>query len=280
MDFEKAVEILELEKNFTPEQVKQNYHRLSLKHHPDKGGNPDDFVKITQAYEILTKPKQQQPELKTSTINLNDIFRSFISPNLHKFKIFTKDNSFFGATKKEITVTITPKQFLEGTVKEIEQPYKLSCGCDPHFCDRCRGFSLQTCKMCNGLGVLYCGNCINGFTSHTRKIKIVIEKNSLKTIYFENLIIQVELEKNQELFYFVKDNRLYYRYQITLKESLVGFEKTFKDPFDITHKITSNNIIKQNDGYFISDNFFLLFDIIYPKKLKRSVMKQLKQIDF
>ena len=277
MNFDKAKEILELSDNFTPEQIKQNYHRLSLKFHPDKGGNPEDFVQLTEAYSFITQ--EQTPETtKTNTINLNDIFRTFISPNLNKFKFFTKESSFFGF-KKEISVCVSPKEFLEGSVKEIEQSYKKQCGCEPQFCDKCRGFSLH-CNKCNGSGILFCGKCVNGFITHTKKMKIEIPKNSLKSISLENSIICIELEKGKKKNYFVKDDKLYYRYPISLKESLVGFEKTFKDPFGVYHTIKSDNIIKQNDGYFILQNLFLLFDIIYPVKLSKSVMKQLKQIEF
>ena len=185
-----------------------------------------------------------------------------------------KVKSFFGF-KKEITVDITAKEFLEGTVKEVEELYKLNCGCDPQFCDRCRGFTFNDCNKCNGTGITFCGRCVSGFTTHTRKIRVNI--TSLKSIVLENLIIHVQLKEKK---YFVKDDKLYYNYNITLKDSLIGFEKTFKDPFDFEHTITSNSIIKQNDGYFISKKVFLLFNVVYPKKLSKSVIKQLKQIDF
>ena len=34
-------------------EIKAAYRRLSLKHHPDKGGDPSMFKQITQAYEVL-----------------------------------------------------------------------------------------------------------------------------------------------------------------------------------------------------------------------------------
>jgi hypothetical protein len=76
MNLESAKEILELDSNFTPEQVKQNYHRLSLKHHPDKGGDSNDFIKITKAYEFITQEKVTRP---ANVINLNEIFNAFIN---------------------------------------------------------------------------------------------------------------------------------------------------------------------------------------------------------
>jgi hypothetical protein len=37
--------------------VKKNYRKLSLKHHPDKGGNPDTFRILNRAQRVLLDPK-------------------------------------------------------------------------------------------------------------------------------------------------------------------------------------------------------------------------------
>jgi len=272
MNFNKAKHILELGNSYTPEQVKQNYHRLSLKFHPDKGGDSEDFVELTNAYNFITNEQPDVPK-----INLNHIFQTFVkmpfvTSNIHKV------NSFFGF-KKEINVKITPREFLEGTTKEIEEPYKVKCGCEPQFCDRCRGFSLHNCQKCNGSGITFCGTCINGYITHTKIMFVSIPKNSLKNISLENIVVCLELDSTKKN-YFVKDEKLYYRYKISLKESLVGFEKTFKDPFGFEHTIKSNGIIRQNDGYFISSGIYLVFEVVYPKKLNNCVIKQLKSMEF
>jgi serine/threonine-protein phosphatase 6 regulatory ankyrin repeat subunit B len=52
-----ALEILGLENITNPskEVIKKAYRKLSLKHHPDKGGNAEKFAEISKAYEELTK---------------------------------------------------------------------------------------------------------------------------------------------------------------------------------------------------------------------------------
>ena len=46
--------ILEIERTSTPEQIKTAYRKLARKHHPDKGGDPEKFKKISEAYSILS----------------------------------------------------------------------------------------------------------------------------------------------------------------------------------------------------------------------------------
>lgn len=47
---------LGISKDATPEEIKKAYRRLASKHHPDKGGDADEFRKIQEAYEILIDP--------------------------------------------------------------------------------------------------------------------------------------------------------------------------------------------------------------------------------
>jgi len=48
-------ELLEIdENNFDINSLKKQYHKMCLKHHPDKGGDPEKFKLIQEAYEILS----------------------------------------------------------------------------------------------------------------------------------------------------------------------------------------------------------------------------------
>ena len=48
-----ALRTLGLSKGATPEQIKKAYKRLAREHHPDKGGDSNEFIKIHDAYESL-----------------------------------------------------------------------------------------------------------------------------------------------------------------------------------------------------------------------------------
>lgn len=55
-------DILGVSKDATPDQIKQAYRRLAMKHHPDKGGGSEAEVKfkeINEAYQVLSDPKKK-----------------------------------------------------------------------------------------------------------------------------------------------------------------------------------------------------------------------------
>jgi len=41
-------------------ELNKRYHLLALKHHPDKGGNEDDFKAISRAHDVLADDRKRQ----------------------------------------------------------------------------------------------------------------------------------------------------------------------------------------------------------------------------
>lgn len=50
MTLKEGAQFLGLSTSFTAEEAKTAYRRLSIKYHPDKGGNEEDFKKLVEAY--------------------------------------------------------------------------------------------------------------------------------------------------------------------------------------------------------------------------------------
>ena len=46
VDNQKLYEVLGVEKTADPESIKKKYRKLAIKHHPDKGGDPEKFKEI------------------------------------------------------------------------------------------------------------------------------------------------------------------------------------------------------------------------------------------
>merc|ERR1712164_163319 len=53
VDTTKLYKVLGVEKNASASEIKKAYRKLAVKHHPDKGGDPDTFKEISKAYDIL-----------------------------------------------------------------------------------------------------------------------------------------------------------------------------------------------------------------------------------
>jgi DnaJ-class molecular chaperone len=51
---------LGVNRNSTPDEIKQAYRRLASKNHPDKGGDTATFQRIQEAYDILIDPQKRQ----------------------------------------------------------------------------------------------------------------------------------------------------------------------------------------------------------------------------
>ena len=86
--------ILNIDKNASNDEIKAAYRKLARENHPDKGGNNEQFIKIQEAYEILSDPNHPN--------HPNNIKKS----NIHTSSHFTHDfftNTFFNMTQKKIS---------------------------------------------------------------------------------------------------------------------------------------------------------------------------------
>merc|ERR1719265_2379496 len=59
-DTTKFYKLLEVDKNATEPEIKKAYRKLAVKHHPDKGGDPEKFKEITRAYEVLSDKDKRE----------------------------------------------------------------------------------------------------------------------------------------------------------------------------------------------------------------------------
>lgn len=52
--------MLEVTKDANTEQIKKAFRKKALKEHPDKGGDPNKFKRLKDAYDTLLDPEKRQ----------------------------------------------------------------------------------------------------------------------------------------------------------------------------------------------------------------------------
>ena len=228
-------QILGVNENASPEEVKKAYRKLAKEYHPDVNKSPnaeEKFKEISQAYEDIINP---QPQQETNP------------PYPHPFDLFNFD--FFGQRAPQVNTPITIrinldiKEAYQNIVKKIQYNRTVQCSsCNGrggtgsiNACQTCMGTGqnkrtiqngfmffeqvLGPCQACLGRGKIFqnlCTGCAGGGTStKTESIDLNIVKGSLfKATVIENMGNQ--LDPSQKAGHLIIEIHLnenpYYRY--------------------------------------------------------------------
>ena len=109
MDYYKT---LGLKKSANASDIKSAYRRLAKEHHPDRGGDPETFKSINEAYSILIDTNKRaeydyvpQQDFKFNSNNFNDIFKDIFgaSAGFHHSQYSEPKNKNIRA-KIEVTI--------------------------------------------------------------------------------------------------------------------------------------------------------------------------------
>ena len=75
-------QILGLQSNCSFEEIKQQFRILARIHHPDMGGDEEEFKKIKFAYEVLSDPTSREEYDKSGTVKKPDDIKNLARENL------------------------------------------------------------------------------------------------------------------------------------------------------------------------------------------------------
>ena len=121
------------------DDVKKAYRKLAMKHHPDKGGDPEEFNLISQAYDAILSKPVVVPSMSTSKQGVHHRRRQFRRQTRSKDVV--------------IMLQIPLEDFFHGAMRTVKVLQTLpcttcnECRCRP-LCDSCKG-----CDMCAGNGI-------------------------------------------------------------------------------------------------------------------------------
>lgn len=175
-------EILGVQKSASADDIKRAFRKLAQEHHPDKGGDPEKFKEVNEAYQVLTDAeKRQQYDQYGQTfeqarsqggfqgfegfrdfstwaegagVNFEDLFSGMFGGGLGD--LFGMGGSH-GRTRQrrgrdlEVTFEIDFRDAVFGVKKTLALERRVTCAsCGGSGAEK--GSNLQACERCSGAG--------------------------------------------------------------------------------------------------------------------------------
>ena len=275
-------DILGVQPNASNEEIKKAYRKLSLKHHPDRGGDEEKFKELSAAYEKLTNPDKNPsgPTLNPNghmNMNMDDLIKSMFGINSsfppngdipfnfqHIHKQFQKPPPIL------INITISMEQAYNGCAMPIEiERWVLN--------NNVKETEKETLYV----------NIPQGIDSN--ELIVFREKGNIAGDKFKG-DVKIFIKVNNSTVFKRSGLNLIYEREITLKEALCGFS------FDLEHINGKKFRINNGDGSVVGVNYqkvcsglgmkreehtgnlIIIFNIKFPTKISLKQVEQLKNI--
>lgn len=252
--------ILGINDDASKDEIKRAYRKLSLKHHPDKGGNNDVFAEINEAFNTLYDDNERRNyDIKKKMMGKggdfqnipfgNDIFNMMFSgmnmgtnhPNIRIFR------NGVPVTQNNLN---KPPPIIKNIKITIEQSY--------------RGdkipINIQRWIKEDGEKVFESETLYVDIPMGIDNNEIIILRNKGHILNENNKgDIKIIIELINNTLFKRKGLDLIFNKTITLKEALCGFE------FKINH-INNKSLLIKNKNYIIKNNYIKILDGLGMKR--------------
>uniref|UniRef100_A0A0E0KTJ9 J domain-containing protein n=1 Tax=Oryza punctata TaxID=4537 RepID=A0A0E0KTJ9_ORYPU len=159
----KYYEVLGVPKTASQDELKKAYRKAAIKNHPDKGGDPEKFKELSQAYEVLSDPEKRDTYDKYGEDALKEGMgggSDFHNP----FDIFEQffGGGAFGGSSSRVrrqrrgedvvhTLKVSLEDVYNGSMKKLSLSRNI-------LCPKCKGKGTKsgapaTCYGCHGVGM-------------------------------------------------------------------------------------------------------------------------------
>jgi len=154
-------EIMGLQPNATESDIRKAYRKLALTHHPDRGGDPEQFKELTKAYETLTDPQQRAIYDQVGDVDPNEMHHPFSGMNMDPFGGIGRNpfSSFFSGVREKkprhllFDLNITLEDLYNGCTKKLRITKNVLCiKCNGHGVSDTK--KIISCKTCQGKGMV------------------------------------------------------------------------------------------------------------------------------
>ncbi|WOL10204.1 hypothetical protein Cni_G18958 [Canna indica] len=164
-DSTKYYEVLGVPKSASQDELKKAYRKAAIRNHPDKGGDPEKFKELAQAYEVLSDPEKREIYDSYGEDALKEGMGGGGGGDFHNpfdiFEQFFGGGSFGGGSsrgrrqRKGEDVVHTLKVSLEDLYNGTSKKLSLSRNV---LCRKCKGVGSKSgasgrCYGCHGTGM-------------------------------------------------------------------------------------------------------------------------------
>lgn len=256
-DTSKLYNILGVEKKATQVEIRKAYRKLARTHHPDRGGDAEEFKKVQNAYDCLNDPGKRKAYDLTGDPDADP--RTVAAYGGGRRKKKGRNTSF------ELAVPM--EQFYNGYTRKIKVTKTVLCP----TCDGAGGSGVSPCNLCRGRGVrvvdrqigpgmiqrmqMQCNNCdgkgeviprgqrckscnASGTSKEGKVLSVFIQKgmkHGEKVVFDEegdqhpdetpgDVVVILKKKPHPRFKRTPNGCHLIYRKQISLLEALTGFE--------------------------------------------------------
>ena len=312
-------EALGLPKDASEADIKKSYRNLARQHHPDKRGDPEEFKKVQEAYEILSDPQKKQN------------FDQFGSPEgppqgapggfpAEMFAQMFGGGVGFGGPRGPVKrsnvdheLKISLEESYRGTARNLRITLDKTCFACYSRCPHCQGRGAiphhmgpivmnHPCGACQGRGggPKGCGACQRGHKKEALNLELKIqagvedgnvivghglgEQPQKEGEDAGDIIFHIKVEQHPELMR--QGNDLIWQTKIPFEDSVKG--KTVNIPhFDgpIAIDTADWGVIDPREDYIIPNKGFnggrlrVQFNVIYPERSARFNLSRVQEAE-
>jgi len=163
-------DVLGLTRDATADDIKKAHRKLAREHHPDKGGDPEKFKKVQEAYEVLSDPEKRQnfdrfgtPDAPPQGPNPNDIFAQMFGGGGNPFGFSPGHRGPVRRADHHHELKITLEDAYRGLTRTFKVTLTKPCFACRSQCPQCHGRGThmvqmgpmsfgQPCQPCGGQG--------------------------------------------------------------------------------------------------------------------------------